>query len=129
MGTGNDTYRFGLSDGSDTVRVWDSTSGNHDIVSFLAGVSSDQIWLRHVGNNLEASLIGTSDKLTIQNWYSGTANHVEEFRTADGKLLLDNQVENLVQAMAAFAPPSAGQTVLPQHYRDTLGTVIAANWQ
>ena len=49
--------------------------------------------------------------------------------TPDGKLLLDSQVENLVQAMAAFAPPAAGQTILPPAYQETLATVIAANWQ
>jgi hypothetical protein len=44
-------------------------------------------------------------------------------------MLLGSQVENLVQAMAAFAPPAVGQTTLPQNYRDQLAPVIAANWQ
>ena len=34
-----------------------------------------------------------------------------------------------LQAMAAFAPPAAGQTTLPPAYQDTLAPVIAANWQ
>ena len=73
--------------------------------------------------------MGTTDKLTVQNWYLGGQYHIEQFKTADGKLLLDSQVENLVQAMAAFAPPAAGQTSLPPTYQDTLAPVIAANWQ
>ncbi|MDP2821072.1 MAG: calcium-binding protein [Sulfuritalea sp.] len=85
--------------------------------------------MRHVGNNLEASIIGTTNKLTVENWYLGSDYHVEQFKTADGKLLLDSQVENLVQAMAAFAPPGAGQTSLPPAYQETLAPVIAANWQ
>ena len=44
-------------------------------------------------------------------------------------MLLDTQVENLVAAMAAFAPPAAGQTTLSQSYQDALQPVIAANWQ
>jgi Ca2+-binding RTX toxin-like protein len=103
--------------------------GNTDVAEFLAGIERDQIWLRHVGNNLEASVIGTGDKLTVQNWYLGAQYRVEQFRTVDGGLLLDSQVENLVQAMAAFAPPAAGQTTLPPAYQETLAPVIAANWQ
>jgi hypothetical protein len=38
-------------------------------------------------------------------------------------------VENLVQAMAAFSPPAAGETTLPPAYQTSLEPVIAANWQ
>lgn len=62
------------------------------------------------------------------NEYLGSEHRVEQFTTADGKRLLDGQVEQLVQAMAAFAPPEAGQTALPTPYRDSLAPVIAANW-
>jgi Ca2+-binding RTX toxin-like protein len=128
-GAGNDTYVLGAGYGSDTVRENDTAEGNSDAVQFLAGIAADQIWLRHVGNNLEASIIGTTDKLTMENWYLGSGYHVEQFKTADGKLLLDSRVDNLVQAMAAFAPPAAGQTSLPPAYQETLVPVIAANWQ
>jgi len=128
-GAGNDTYVLGRGHGADTVTENDSTSGNTDLARFLAGVATDQIWFRHVGNDLEASIIGTSDKLTVKNWYSGAAYHVEQFRTADDHVLLDSKVDTLVQAMAAFAPPAAGQTTLPSNYQTALQPVIAANWQ
>jgi Ca2+-binding RTX toxin-like protein len=128
-GAGGDTYLFGRGYGRDTARENDATPGATDAARFLAGIAADQIWLRHVGNNLEASIIGTTDKLTLENWYLGSSYHVEQFQTADGKLLLDSRVENLVQAMAAFAPPAAGQTTLPPTYQDTLAPVIGANWQ
>ena len=92
------------------------------------GVSANQIWLRKVSNNLEVSIIGSSDKMTISNWYLGAQYHVEEFKTSDGRTLLDSQVQNLVQAMAGFSPPAAGQTTLPPNYADSLSSVIAANW-
>ena len=82
-----------------------------------------------MGTNLEVSIIGASDKFNIANWYAGSANHVEQFKTSDGKTLLDSQVQNLVSAMAAFAPPAAGQTTLPANYATTLAPVLAANWQ
>ena len=128
-GIGSDTYILGRGYAGDTIIESDSNAGNADVASFLAGIATDQLWFRHVGNNLEVSIIGTTDQFTIQNWYSGSANRVEQFRTADNKVLLDSQVENLVQAMAAFSPPGAGQTTLPQAYQDQLAPVLAANWQ
>ena len=127
-GAGNDTYLFGSGYGSDTITDVDSTAGNTDLALFGSGIANDQLWFRHVGNSLEVSIIGTTDKITVSNWYSGSANHVEQFKTADGKLLLDTAVENLVTAMAGFSPPAAGQTTLPPAYQTALAPVLAANW-
>ena len=128
-GVGNDNYWLARGYGNDTIQENDATAGNADQARFDTGIAADQLWFRHVGNNLEVSIIGTADKFTLQNWYSGSAYHVEQFRTTDNRLLLDSQVENLVQAMAAFSPPASGQTTLPQNYQDALSPVIAANWQ
>ncbi|HYP69051.1 MAG TPA: calcium-binding protein, partial [Thiobacillaceae bacterium] len=128
-GAGNDTYIMGRGYGADTVLENDATAENTDIAQFLSGVATDQIWFQHIGNNLEVSIIGTSDKVTISNWYLGSQFHLEQFKTVDGKTLLDSQVDNLVNAMASFAPPPAGQTTLPPNYQSSLNPVIAANWQ
>ncbi len=128
-GAGNDTYRLGRGAGSDTVTENDTTGGNVDVAQFGADIATDQLWFRQVGNNLEVSVIGASDKFTLNNWYLGNQYHVEQFKTSDGRLLSDSNVQNLVQAMASFAPPAAGQTTLPPNYQSSLNTVIAANWQ
>lgn len=129
-GTGNDTYKLGRGYGADTVVDTDATVDNTDVAQFLAGIANDQLWFRHVGTALEVSIIGTTDKLTISNWYGGGNNQVEQFKTTDGnKTLLNTKVENLVSAMAAFAPPAAAQTTLPQNYQTALAPVLAANWQ
>nr|MBA3756285.1 putative Ig domain-containing protein [Nitrosomonas sp.] len=70
-GTGSDTYMLGRGYKKESVVENDSTAGNIDIVQFLSGISADQIWFQHVGNNLEASVIGTADKLVIKDWYLG----------------------------------------------------------
>lgn len=127
-GKGNDAYILGRGYGTDTVIENDSTTGNIDIAQFLSGISTDQIWFQHVGNNLEVSVIGSADKLVIKDWYLGSAYHVERFKTADGMTLLDSQVENLVIAMAVFALPEAGQTTLPPAYESSLNPVITAFW-
>jgi subfamily B ATP-binding cassette protein HlyB/CyaB len=114
--------------GTELVQENDATAGNTDVMRFLAGIADNQIWFRHAGNDLEVSIIGTTDKATVQNWYLGAQYHAEQFATADGHVLLDANVQNLVDAMAAFAPPGAGQTTLPPAYRTVLDPVIVANW-
>jgi len=127
-GYGNDTYLFGRGAGQDTIIDNDSTTGNTDTLSVGEGVNFDQLWFRRVGSALEVSIIGTSDKSTVSNWYSGSAYQLEQFKTADGKVLLNSQVDALVSAMAAFAPPPAGQTTLAANYQTALNPVLAANW-
>lgn len=127
-GAGNDTYRLGRGSGADTIVENDSTAGNTDLALFDAGISTNQLWFRKVSNNLEVSIIGTSDKFTLSNWYLGNQYHVEQFKTSDGKMLLDSQVQNLVSAMAAFSPPAAGQLTLVGSYAAALDPVIAASW-
>jgi Ca2+-binding RTX toxin-like protein len=128
-GSGNDTYLFGHGYGTDTVVDNDATAGNTDVARFLADIAVDQLWFQHVNNNLEISVIGTEDKLIVNDWYSGSTHHIEQFKTTGGQTLLDSRVDNLVAAMAAFAPPAAGQTTLPADYQSTLNPVLAANWQ
>lgn len=106
----------------------DTTAGNADMAQFLSDISANQIWFQHTDNNLEASVIGTADKLVIKDWYVGSAYHAAQFRTADGLTLQDSKVENLVTAMAGFAPPGIGQTTLPPAYELTLDPLITAFW-
>jgi Ca2+-binding RTX toxin-like protein len=127
-GTGNDTYVLGRGYGADRVIENDKTKRNTDVVQFQEGIAKEQVWFERAGNDLVASIIGTSDQITIQDWYRGSQYHVEQFRTADGATLLDSQVQNLVNAMAAFTPPAAGQTTLPDNYAAQLEPVIASNW-
>ncbi len=48
---------------------------------------------------------------------------------AGNALPLNVVIYQLVQAMAAFAPPASGEFDLPVDYRAELEPVIAANWQ
>ena len=89
----------------------------------------DRLWFRRFGNSLEVSVIGTDDRLSIGSWYNGSAYRVEQFRTSDGRTLLDSQVQGLVDAMAGFAPPPMGQTHLSASYASQFNTTIAAHWQ
>jgi len=128
-GTGSDAYLFDRGDGEDVVQESDTTAGNKDELRFNPLMDVSQIWLSRVnaGKDLQFSIIGSSDRITVRNWYAGPANHIEEIYVG-GKRLLDTNVDKLVSAMAAFTPPAAGQTSLPANLQTALQPVIAANW-
>ena len=128
-GRGDDVFMQKRDGGADTITAYDPTAGKTDTLRFGADIGIDQLWFERSGDDLSVSIIGTGDSATVSGWYAGEAYHVERIETADGHVLLDAQVENLVSAMAAFAPPAAGETNLPASYQDDLQPVIAANWQ
>ncbi|MEA9761509.1 calcium-binding protein, partial [Xanthomonas campestris pv. raphani] len=128
-GPGNDTYQFGRGDGQDRIVDFDSTAKNIDVLSLGGGIEESQIWFRRIGSDLEVSIIGTRDSVTINNWYSSSAYHVEQFQTSSGKILFDSQVDSLVSAMSSLTPPAVGQTVLSEEYQASLNQVLAANWK
>jgi hypothetical protein len=105
-----------------------SAASKNDTVLFGAGIADDQLWFTQAGNNLDVNVIGSGDHILIKNWFANPADQVQQFQTADGNVLAEAQVQNLVNAMAAFAPPAAGQTTLPGNIATTIEPVIAANW-
>jgi len=110
---GNDTYVFGKGDGRDLVVDQDATAGNIDTIKF-SDARQTNLWFRQVGQDLQIDVLGTTDQVTVKDWYrggaSGTDNRIERIKTADGKTMYDSDVDKLVQAMASFAPPAATQT-------------------
>lgn len=127
--SGNDRYLFGRGDGADTLTDNDTTAGNQDQLVFDASVTFDQLWFKRVGSNLEVSIIGTSDKVSITNWYYSSSYLVERMSMADGKYLDSSKVDQLVSAMASMTPPPAGQTSLTDAQHQQLDSVLAASWQ
>jgi Ca2+-binding RTX toxin-like protein len=126
-GDGSDTYLFHRGDGLDVVDDTDANVGDIDRLVFDSSVANDQLWFSMSGQDLVVSVIGTTDRVTIQQWGAGAANHVEQF-SAGGKTLADTQVANLVQAMASMSPPASGQTTLSSTQRAQLDPVLAASW-
>lgn len=97
-------------------------------ILFGGGIATDQLWFQQSANDLKVTLIGTTDSVTVSNWFANDGNHVSTLQTADGHVLADSTVQNLVSAMAGLTPPPIGQTTLttPQHQQ--LDSVIAVNW-
>ncbi|WP_227657515.1 hypothetical protein [Candidatus Magnetaquicoccus inordinatus] len=110
---GDDTYLFARGDGQEALIDNDDTVGNMDILQ-LVGINQTNLWFSHVGNDLKISIMGSTEQILIKDWYlggtSGKDNHVEVIKTAEGYTLFDTDVEQFVQAMAAFATPAPTQT-------------------
>ncbi|PTQ90959.1 Ig-like domain-containing protein [Agitococcus lubricus] len=128
-GQGSEGYIFARGDGSDLIQENDSSVGQLDYALWQSGVSYDQLWFKHIGDDLVVSVIGTTDKVIVEDWYKGTAYQVEEFRVAAGnKVLLASEVEALVSVMATMKAPALGQTTLSTTQQTQLASVFAANW-
>lgn len=126
-GDGADTYLAGNRWGADTI-VNQGHGGDGDRVLFGPGVDRGHLWLEQQANDLKVTIIGTADSVTVKDWFVSSDNRVAQLATADGSVLDVAQVQNLVDAMASFAPPPLGQTELTADQQVQLEPVIAANW-
>ncbi len=124
---GSDLYRIDRGDGFDTIVDTDATAGNQDSLVFGA-VSSNQLWLSKVGNDLAIQVIGTTDGTLISNWYSGSANQIEVI-SAGGQNLTNDRVQGLVQAMSGLTPPAQGQLNLSASQQTALSTALTQAWR
>lgn len=125
---GSDTYVMARGHGRDRIQDY-ATDGATDVLSLGPDIASNQLWFSRSCNDLQVTVMGTSDQAVIENWYLGTTYQVEQFKAGDGKVLLNTQVNNLVAAMAAFDPPAPGQIQLTPHQQITLSTTLVHNWK
>jgi Ca2+-binding RTX toxin-like protein len=128
-GAGNDVYRFGRGDGTDHIAEHDATPGNSDTLQLVdEDILPGQVWLQRVAQDLVVSLVGTSDRVVIDDWYASADARVENLRVASGHTLSGTSIEALVGVMAQFAPPAAGQTTLAPEVEAVVAPLIAAHW-
>ena len=79
-GAGNDIYLFDRGYGQDTIY---ETSGT-DTVRFAAGIAAADVIVWRDDTSYYFDLIGTDDRLTVGNWYSGSTYRIENVEFADG---------------------------------------------
>ena len=131
-GNGNEDYVFGSRFGQDVINnVASSGSGMaHGQIDFLSGITDQNLWFRQTGNDLEIDHLGTTQKITVSNWFGGN-NSAQVQRFNAGGLALDSQVSQLVAAMASYAASNASFNPATAHTMPTntaLQATIAASW-
>ncbi|MBI3896877.1 MAG: putative Ig domain-containing protein [Gammaproteobacteria bacterium] len=85
-GYGNDTYVFDVGSGRDEIREF-GTDTDRDRVVFGASITVSQVDVTANGNNLVLSLLGTSDLLTVVDFFSALNRRVEDYLFQDGNSL------------------------------------------
>jgi Ca2+-binding RTX toxin-like protein len=131
-GAGNDTFDFGLGDGQDLIQ---DISGSTDKISFDGGINPLDLVISRQANDLRLAIHGSSDQITVQNWYTSSVNRTETIQAGNGQTLLSTQVDQLIQAMAGFTATTgltwdaaSGGAGDPGQQAQFQG-IIAANWQ
>ena len=135
-GLGNDTYRVDRGEGQDAIAENDGTGGNSDLLLYGATINPLDLVLSRQVDHLRIAIHGSTDAVTVQNWFSApTTAQVETIQAGNGQTLLSTQVDQLIQAMATFsqqtgltwdAAIAGGGT--PQDQVQFQG-ILAASWQ
>ncbi|MBL4784477.1 MAG: hypothetical protein JKY49_03520 [Cohaesibacteraceae bacterium] len=127
----SDTYNFGLGDVHDTyLGSADVNIAGADTFNFEGGISQNLLWFSRNGSNLDVKVIGSTEGITLQNWYAGTTGdglsaHIKDFKAGSSIPGFAN-VNGLVNAMAGFTPEDGGitATTLPQ----SVQMAVSATW-
>src|SRR5205823_2910145 len=130
-GAGYDAYIFGRGGGQDTVvNGVAGNAGASGELDFTTDISSRQLWLKQSGNDLTVMVMGTTDQVTVSNWFYGSTAKLQEIKAGDG-LEIDASVSTLVQAMATYSAnnPAFNPATATQAPNDAaLQGAIAAAW-
>jgi hypothetical protein len=130
--TGTNTYDFGSAFGTaDKLYNAGANSAAAGTIAFTASSTTDEnLWFVKSGNNLLIDLLGTTDQITVENWYTSAGNQVSSV-TAGGETMLNSQFAALVSAMAAYQSAHSSfnaQTATSMPTDTTLQNAIAASW-
>jgi Ca2+-binding RTX toxin-like protein len=129
-GSGDDTYLFSSGSGQDSLFDYDTAAGQNDAILFDSGLGTSDIGLFRNGDDLVLGIAGTSDTLTVENWFQSEAYQVESVQLADGGYLTDADINLLVQQMSAYAADQGiSLDSLDEVYdNQELMTMVANTW-
>jgi Ca2+-binding RTX toxin-like protein len=122
-GAGNDVYVFNAGDGQDVIN---ESSGSDSLV--FNGIDYADLWFGRSGNHLIIDVLGEEDRVTVNNWYAGANYRVESIQAGE-TAFLNNQMDQIIQALAAFGVPQGADGKWTGEQREELAPVLAACWQ
>lgn len=135
-GQGADTYKWNRKDGQDTY-AGNSLSGvsDDDTFVFEDGIAKEELWFSRSAEDLEISILGTTDKVTLEGWFSSNlASDTPEYTIdevlAGGEALDATDINSLISAMASFTRADGNgnggvtSTTLPQ----SVQVAVSAAW-
>ena len=75
--------QFGRGDGHDVV---DLDTNGIDVLRFKAGIVRADVRLSRAGDDLEVSLDGGADSVTVRQWFAGAVHQIERIVFADNPM-------------------------------------------
>jgi Ca2+-binding RTX toxin-like protein len=131
-GGGNDTYAFNLGDGHDTIiNGLTNGPGASGTLAFGAGIDSNHLWRVISGTDLVFQVLGTSDRITIKDWYLNSNNQLGQITLADGSHISTAAISQLANDQAVYQQTHAGfdpTTAIAFPNDATLQAQIDADW-
>jgi Ca2+-binding RTX toxin-like protein len=99
-GAGNDKYIFRLGDGQDVIDdksasyYYDSygSGGDADTLAFQAGINPSNIVVTRAQYDLYLNIAGTTDSVTIQNYFINRIGTIEQITFADGTVWNEDMI-------------------------------------
>lgn len=123
-GDGNDVYAFGTGYGQDTIDNHSNTPGAFDVLT-IDESDVTKLWFSQSDNDLIITLLGSDDQMTVKNWYSDPSSQLGLI-TANGHDFYAGDVDNLLNAMAAFGAPVGGDIALTRDQRAYVDYMLGA---
>lgn len=113
-------YRFERGDGRTTILNGSEGMEAANTLEF-ADIGSNDLWLRRQGDDLRIDVRGSSQSVTLDDWFAAAHRELAAIRTADGGVLESGEVGALVTAMA-------GSSLFYNLSSPTLQNALAAAW-
>lgn len=83
-GMGDDVYMFGRGDGQNTITENDDPAGNTDTIRVKDELAPSDVTIWRDQNNLYVGVKGTTDWITVSNWFDDPSFRVEQVEFSDG---------------------------------------------
>ncbi|MGH8603751.1 MAG: calcium-binding protein, partial [Gammaproteobacteria bacterium] len=113
-GAGSDAYVFHRGYGRDTVSDWDASGSDIDVVQFGPDIAPSDVRITRDAYHLYFEVDGTSDRLTLLNYFNGAAYRIEQVKFADGTLWTD------LESRITWADPTSNADTVYGSLRDDM---------
>ncbi len=92
-GAGSDVYVWGRGYGQDEIIQTGNTASDADVIQFTADVAPEDLRVWRRGSDIVIGLNGTSDTLSIRDWFGNPLNRISQLEFSDGTVWTPEQVE------------------------------------
>jgi Ca2+-binding RTX toxin-like protein len=107
---GSDTYRMGAGWGQDTISEHDWNAESVDTVTLPSGIAPADVVLTRDATSLIISVAGSTDRITVQNFFNAVQQRIERLAFADGTVWTDFESRITVATSSAASDEIYGSS-------------------